>query len=105
MRDINLQDERGNTALMYASIKRQDHSLKEVQELVELGAELNIQNCYGNTAVILAALVNNLDTVSFLVDSGADLQTRNEEGLNVLDVLNNRVKDYEAIEEMMSAMV
>ncbi|MBR5950915.1 MAG: ankyrin repeat domain-containing protein, partial [Actinomycetaceae bacterium] len=103
--DINHQDERGNTLLMFAAIKRQDRSLPETKELVDLGAALDLQNCYGNTALILAALVNNLDTVHYLVDSGADVQPRNEEGLNVLDVLNNRIKDYEEIEEMLGAMV
>lgn len=105
MRDINFQDERGNTLLMYAAIKRQDRSLPETKDLVDRGADMDLQNCFGNTAIILAALVNNLDTVTFLVDSGANMRTRNEEGLNVLDVLNNRVKDYEAIEEMLGAMV
>ena len=46
--DINIQDEEGNTALMYASYK--EH-IEIVKELIKSGANVNIKDRKGKTAL------------------------------------------------------
>ncbi|MBR5950372.1 MAG: ankyrin repeat domain-containing protein [Actinomycetaceae bacterium] len=100
--NVNTQDANGNTALMRAAIMAPGVSLGLVMALVNDGADINIQNNYGNTAIILAAMVNNHDTVSFLLDCGANVLLRNEDGLSVREVMNANSSEYMKVLNMLS---
>lgn len=75
--DPNIQDERGNTALIECAWHA-DAAL----ELIKHGAKLNIQNKDG-----LTALINSVspDVARILVENGADLYVRDKEGKTALD--------------------
>ena len=54
--DVNLKDNDGWTALMYAV--RYSEGLECVQELLEAGAQITVKNNYGSSALALAACYN-----------------------------------------------
>lgn len=75
-KDINAQDEQGNTALHIASqYKRWE---RHVKALLDLGANPNIQNKDGNTP--LHIVYNSEATAKMLIDHGADLTLVNCDG-------------------------
>ncbi|KAM3877848.1 photoreceptor ankyrin repeat protein [Diretmus argenteus] len=71
--DINLQDNEGNTALMIAS---QAGHVNTVMYLLNYfpGADTEIRDCRGFTALIKAAMTGRDDIVAALVMAGADMQ-------------------------------
>ena len=97
--NINLQDKEGNTALIKAAKNKKENFNEMVnkpttgmelidgiespvqyqttvlQLLIANGADINIKNKKGNTALIEAALNSNYFTVKLLIKNGADAKT------------------------------
>ena len=97
--NINLPDRKGNTALIIASKNKREnfyemtnktitateiingeelpvkHISTIIQLLIENGADINLRNNKGNTALVEAALNNNYYTVKSLIKNGADTNT------------------------------
>jgi ankyrin repeat protein len=69
--DVNVRDESGATALMYASIYA---SPVEMRLLMDRGAEVNAANTLGSTALMWSAY--DADRVALLVDRGAMVNAR-----------------------------
>ncbi len=86
--DIDARDNYGTTALMYAVAYYRDIFI----DLLDLGANTNIQNDNGNTALMLAVGIGRLDFVRKLVYSGADPKIKNKEGKTAIDL----AKEYDA---------
>ncbi|KAI0169704.1 hypothetical protein GGR52DRAFT_478508 [Hypoxylon sp. FL1284] len=55
-----------------------------LQLLLDAGADINLQDGEGDTALIIAASRGDADVVSFLLDNGADIMHSNKEGDNAL---------------------
>ena len=86
--DINAQDVRGMTPLMWAAEKG---NTKLVQILVALGANLDAQNMNGDTALILAARSGHMQSVETLTISGADVSICTKYGdKTALDIAQDR---------------
>lgn len=90
--DVNARDPRGATALMLAL---EPHStvqklsrrvLSIVETLIQAGADLDLQDQKGNTALLWASQVGNSDAVRLLYNAGADVRIKNHAGLTALDV-------------------
>jgi len=79
--DINAPAEHGLTPLMRAALRAQ---LEIVEELLELGAKLEIRNHDGNTALWLGCVSGNLAVVRRLHAAGISLDNQNEVGATVL---------------------
>ncbi len=79
--DPNIQNEYGNTALIWASCN--DH-IEMVRLLLEAGADPNIQNEYGKTALIWASCKGHIEIVRLLLEAGADPNFQNESGRTAL---------------------
>jgi ankyrin repeat protein len=47
-------------------------NITKIQELIDQGVDLNVQDEYGYTALIWAASYSNPDMVKLLLDAGAD---------------------------------
>jgi len=76
--DINAQDYANlNTALHLAA---ENDDLEAVAELVKVGADLNIQNKFGDTPLHIAARKKFSEIVQFLVQKGADPKILNYNG-------------------------
>lgn len=79
--DLNIQDNDGNTALMYAA----DQGLSDIFELLlEGGADPDIQNRSGNTALMMASYQDHTEIVRLLLDHGADPNIKNRFGNSAL---------------------
>ena len=66
-----------------------------VKTILERGVELNHQNTFGDSALILMALHNDLDMIKLLVDAGADLNLSTCSGRTATSILEEyRAPDY-----------
>jgi len=81
--DINAQDKRGQTKLMWAADNK---DLEVLQALVKLGADINMSTKKGTTAALLAVWPGPLDKKSQnaeclkrLAENGADLGVRDSQ--------------------------
>ena len=86
--DVNYKNRRGETALMIAV---ENHCADIVPwVMVDYGAELDVQDVYGNTALMRCLMSQNPSKklVYALIDYGADLTNlKNNEGLCAFDML------------------
>ena len=80
--NIDEQDYRGMTALLYAAVWNR---VEIVKELVRAGASLNWQDAYGKSAVIYAAEKNRLEVVQELVGAGATLDEDDLSGWTAIE--------------------
>ena len=88
--------------LIYAS---RDGDLEIVKFLAEQGADVNIQNIYGNTALILSSRLGHLEIVKFLIEQGADVNLRDDNGKTFFNYLEpGDKKEIEGILERLSGV-
>lgn len=71
----------GNTALMLAA---RSGDTKEMQHLIDVGADVNAANQAGNTALMIAAYSNKTGAAKLLLDKGANANTANRKGETAL---------------------
>ncbi|MBO5997082.1 MAG: ankyrin repeat domain-containing protein [Alphaproteobacteria bacterium] len=83
--DVNMQDERGFTPLMWASYY--GHA-KVVRELIGAKADLDKQDEVGGTALILAVSggLKNKEVVRILIDAGVNLDLQDHDGWTALKI-------------------
>ena len=89
--DINKQNNKGYTALMYATL---NSNYEIVKLLLNAGAYIDKQNNSGNNALIWAAYNNNREIVELLLDYGADEFILNNDNKSFYDYLNDENKEY-----------
>eukprot|EP00919_Chromeraceae_sp_WS-2016_P004917 GHVR01011628.1.p2 GENE.GHVR01011628.1~~GHVR01011628.1.p2 ORF type:complete len:107 (+),score=13.94 GHVR01011628.1:524-844(+) len=58
--------------------------LDTVKYLIEKGADVNLRNVNGNTALLLTVRYNISETFKYLIEKGADVNVRNAEGNTAL---------------------
>jgi ankyrin repeat protein len=105
--NVNVKDQNGTTALMYACIYDNPEIMKF---LLENGADVNVQDPPGRTALIYASMYDcSFELVKNLVEYGANVNVKDVYGESVLDIfqgytrytdidtpiLNNRNKIWE----------
>jgi serine/threonine-protein phosphatase 6 regulatory ankyrin repeat subunit B len=80
---------------------------KSVEELLKRGANPDLQNIYGNTALILAAYNNRVEIVRELLNYGADPYLQDEDGLTAYDVaqVNEEEDNEEENEEVINLLL
>jgi ankyrin repeat protein len=81
--DINWKSQTGNTPIMMAASVPGNG--KMVEFLCQKGADLNIRNMNGATALILATYYNHVDSVEALVKCKADKNIKDMFGHTALD--------------------
>ena len=82
--NINLQDTTGgNTALMWYSMSHGNNSKNNIQLLLDNGANPNIKDKLGYTALMYASIHNN-QVVELLLDNGANINIQNNDGETAL---------------------
>ncbi len=103
--DVDYQYE-GMTALMGACMVY-EHDRKAgreiVQVLLEAGANVNLRNADGATALGWAANVGELQLVTILVENGADVNAADDNGRTALSIAEDR-KDEELIAYLHDAL-
>ena len=78
---INATDTAGDTALMLAAEKNNEHA---AQRLIERGADINARNEAGETALMIAAENGAADVVCTLLEEDADPNIRDKDGETAL---------------------
>lgn len=89
MDDKDARDKDGNSPLMWvvAYDNRDDAADEELMEaLVDHGADVNIQNFAGETALFIAAQRGFLAKVDYLLENGANVHVKNLDGASALHV-------------------
>jgi hypothetical protein len=78
--DVNAQSACGDTALLWAVELDEGTGFLILEQLLEAGAAVNVQNRAGFTPLMVAALRNKRDIVARLLQAGADpaLQTKHQ---------------------------
>jgi uncharacterized protein len=80
--DINTKNEDGKTALMIAIDRRQPEIVKL---LIEKGADLNVQDKHGNTALTFTILnIAQSNMAELLIEKGADVDLQDKDGITPL---------------------
>ncbi len=84
--DKDFGDEKGFTALHYASIQG---DVKKVEALIASGAEINIKNKYGNTPLHAAVILNKTgvdktEVIKLLLEKSADINAQDQFGNTAL---------------------
>ena len=90
--DVELEDEIGLVCTPVQAATVQGH-FRVVLFLVQKGADVNIPAHGGNTALHYACMKSYVGLASFLVESGAALDARNDEGKVPADVAEDGMKD------------
>ena len=72
---------------------------KDVEELIDMGADINQKNKYGNTALMRASYWGNKEVVELLIEKGADV---NQKDNNAKPVYNYEQIVYEAFKDSVS---
>jgi ankyrin repeat protein len=61
------------------------NNIKEIKKFIEEGGDLNIQDKWGDTALLCAIYKRHLDIAVLLLDNGADKDLKNHNGKTALD--------------------
>jgi ankyrin repeat protein len=73
--DLNVRDSKNNSALFY-SVSNSYYEVTKV--LLELGANINLKNSLGNTALHKAFMTKNMLMINLLLTHGASLMQLND---------------------------
>ena len=94
--NINIQNDRGNSALYY-SLGIDNNSLTKV--FLQLGADVNIKNKQGYTPLMNAVKdIKNIELVKLLIDAGADVNAIDDTGITPLGYSVSGKEDNNSIE-------
>ena len=103
--DINaISNYWGNkTALMSAAARKNSAA---VSYLLDNGADLNLADCYGNTALAIVANVGDIACLAVLLDHGADVNVTNKNGKTPLMIAKSsrNVECVKLIEDYMQGL-
>ena len=93
--NVDARDNRGMTALMYAvKLSATKNTLPSIKKLLIAGADVNLANKYGNTALMEACWESNESIIQLLLENGGNLLIKNNRGKSALDLINER-KQFE----------
>lgn len=99
--DINVRDSAGNTALLWACRRGDEHATRL---LLRKGADPNIPNhCYGRTPLMAACVHPSLPCIQLLLDHGADLNAQTPNGLDALIYLVEEDRDPQPMAKIVEA--
>ncbi|WP_171814723.1 ankyrin repeat domain-containing protein [Candidatus Babela massiliensis] len=88
--DINAQDVYGNTALIYSIRERKDKSI--VENILYCNPNVDIQSYFGHkwNALMWAVASNKIDIIKLLLDKGADINLKDNQGYTARDIAYKR---------------
>jgi ankyrin repeat protein len=96
---INLQDKMGYSALHFAS---QNNCLEAVQLLLDSGANVDLEDSFGNTPLGRAVFTSEGkgDVIQLLLRNGADKDHKNKHRISPLD-LAQKISNYDVAKYMI----
>ncbi len=105
-KDINAQNHMGWPPLVYACRGDKGEHPEEVQRLLQLGADINVRNYKGKTALHCAAKAGFLKVIHLLIEKGALIDAPDNNGETALfeairSTLKNGEKQRAALEALL----
>jgi len=101
--NVNDIDHLANTPLMQATYNKSD-SFDIIKLLVDHKANIDAQNKYGLTALMLAIASNKFKAAEFLASRGADIAKKEDKGRTAFDLLLEKVKELQLKESVHSKL-
>ena len=100
IKNPDAKDKNGRTALMKAV---QSGNGWEIRSLIKSGADVNISDKDGWTALMYAVRYqNNLDTVNILLKNGANIRTANKYGYTALQLASSYGSNPDVLKKLLS---
>jgi ankyrin repeat protein len=93
-----LIDENGNNNLQIA-VKR--HLIEFVQYFIDKKLDINYQNNFGDTALHIAMVEENLDIIQLLLNNNADLLIKNNERKTPFDLASGEIRKVFNLESLI----
>lgn len=94
--NVSARDAEGNTALLYgARFFARGWQRRDGWALLESGADVNVRNLHGETALILAATQSDPDAVRLLLAKGANVNAKTDRGRTALMQAVDGPKDFD----------
>jgi ankyrin repeat protein len=95
-KDINAKNHMGWPPLVYACRGDNGEHPDEVQRLLELGADIDVRNYKGKTALHYAAKAGFLKVINLLIEKGATVDATDQDGETPLfEAIRSTIKDGE----------
>ncbi len=95
-KDINAQGDMGWPPLVYACRGDNGEHPDEVQRLLDLGADIDVRNHKGKTALYYAAKAGFLKVINLLIEKGATVDATDHDGETPLfEAIRSTIKDGE----------
>ncbi len=105
-KDINAQNHMGWTPLVYACRGDNGEHPEEILRLLELGADINIQNYKGKTGLHCAAKAGFLKVINLLMEKGANLDATDNNGETPLfEAIRSTIKSSEKQRAALEALL
>ncbi|MEM6277016.1 MAG: ankyrin repeat domain-containing protein [Pseudomonadota bacterium] len=82
--DVNLPEENPAGRSPLQLVIDESPSIEAMDLLLSAGADINFRDARGETALASAAFMNRPDAARYLIEKGADLSLRNNEGVSPL---------------------
>jgi ankyrin repeat protein len=83
--DVNLRDNTGDSALMFATSRKEaKKSIQIIEMIIKKKADLNLQNNEGNTALMIAIQNQNFQMARILIQNEANVNMVDKNGKNAL---------------------
>ena len=105
-RDINAKNGMGWPPLVYACRGDKGEHPEEIERLLKLGADIDVRNSKGKTALHYAAKAGFINVISLLVEKGATIDAPGSDGETALfeairSTIKNREKQLAALEALL----
>jgi len=88
--NIRTSDEGSNTPLIFSVF---DRNFDVTRKLIELGADPNVQNSEGVTALFYLVAMEEPDMADFLIENGADVNIADNQGNTIFDICPESMKE------------
>ena len=105
-KDINAQSHMGWPPLVYACRGDNGEHPEEIQRLLELGADIDIQNYKGKTGLHCAAKAGFLKVINLLIENGATVDATDNDGETPLfEAIRSTIKNGEKQRAALEALL
>lgn len=101
--DLNTKEPMGGSTPLISAITFDQKEIAKV--LITAGADLEIQNKDGSSALHVAAFFCRIEMVQMLVDAKVDQSKRNNFGATALETISGPFADIKPVYEMMQAQL
>ena len=105
-KDINAQSHMGWPPLVYACRGDNGEHPEEIQRLLELGADIDIQNYKGKTGLHCASKAGFLKVINLLIENGANVDATDDDGETPLfEAIRSTIKSGEKQRAALEALL